>query len=188
MLCAEAYIDMARILRINPTMIGLGNRLGMTFGSHGRGGPNAPAAHYQGGQVQAIALTRKAGAGCLAHEWMHALDDYLSDDDDLMSVGTHNPAMAALTEAIYASKLPERSKKADQAKTKPYFNTLPEMIARVFEYHIHFELEALNQVNDYLVSIHPDSIVYPTISEAEIFAPLVKSLVASAEIKLNEST
>lgn len=69
----DALHDLADVLGIPARAISLGGRLGLAFGSRGRGGPRAAAAHFEPANF-AINLTRMAGAGSLAHEWFHALD------------------------------------------------------------------------------------------------------------------
>ena len=49
-------------------------RLALAFGSRGKG---RALAHYEPGR-HVINLTKMSGAGCLAHEWGHALDRYLA--------------------------------------------------------------------------------------------------------------
>jgi hypothetical protein len=49
------------------------NSLGIGFGSRGKGGINAAAAHFES-TYNVINLTKPNGAGCLAHEWAHSLD------------------------------------------------------------------------------------------------------------------
>lgn len=67
----EALIDLSKALSISPEDISLGNRLSIAFGSRGSG--NA-LAHYEPDR-EVINLTKMKGAGSLAHEWGHALDD-----------------------------------------------------------------------------------------------------------------
>lgn len=69
----EAFRDLARVLCIRPEDVALNNNLAIAFGARGRGGANAAAAHYEPDR-QVINLTKMSGAGCLAHEWGHALD------------------------------------------------------------------------------------------------------------------
>ena len=71
----DALIDMAEILNLPPRAISLNGSLGLAFGSRERGGKNAPLAHYEPVKV-VINLTKKNGAGSIAHEWFHALDNY----------------------------------------------------------------------------------------------------------------
>jgi hypothetical protein len=69
----DAFRDLARILSIRPEDVALNNNLAIAFGARGRGGSGAAAAHYEPDR-QVINLTKMSGAGCLAHEWGHALD------------------------------------------------------------------------------------------------------------------
>lgn len=69
----EALHDLAEVLGIPPTKIGINNRLSMAFGARGSGGLRAPVAHYEPGR-QVINITKIHGAGSLAHEWGHFLD------------------------------------------------------------------------------------------------------------------
>lgn len=76
----DALTDMAEILKVPPKALSLNGRLGLAFGARGKGGSNAAAAHYEPGQV-AINLTKGNGAGSLAHEWFHSLDNYFGQHD-----------------------------------------------------------------------------------------------------------
>jgi len=69
----DALRDLARVLKISPEDISLGGKLAIAFGARGKGGAAAGAAHYEP-ERQVINLTKMSGAGCLAHEWGHALD------------------------------------------------------------------------------------------------------------------
>lgn len=73
----DAFADLADTLRIPHKAISLDGTLAIAFGSRGRGGKNAAVAHYEPAR-QVINLTRIKGAGSLAHEWGHALDDYFA--------------------------------------------------------------------------------------------------------------
>lgn len=67
----DAFMDLSKALSISPTDISFGNRLSIAFGSRGSG---AALAHYEPDR-EVINLTKMKGAGSLAHEWGHALDD-----------------------------------------------------------------------------------------------------------------
>lgn len=69
----EALKDLAAALHISDKDIAFGGTLAIAFGARGSG--NA-AAHYEPLR-KVINLTKMHGAGSLAHEWWHALDDYL---------------------------------------------------------------------------------------------------------------
>ena len=80
-LCYDAFHDLARALGIHPLDISLedGMALAVAFGARGSG--NA-AAHYEP-LYKVINLTKYRGMGCLAHEWGHALDDYIGAKSSL---------------------------------------------------------------------------------------------------------
>ncbi len=69
----DALLDLAGVLGIDSRALSLNGELGLAFGSRGSGNANA---HYESGEV-VINLTKTRGAGSLAHEWWHALDNYL---------------------------------------------------------------------------------------------------------------
>lgn len=69
----DALQNLATILKVRPEDISLNGNLAIAFGARGKGGANAGAAHYEPLR-QVINLTKMSGAGCLAHEWAHALD------------------------------------------------------------------------------------------------------------------
>lgn len=70
----DALCDLADVMGLPRQSIGLDGLIGLAFGAQGRGG--AYAAHFIPGYNE-INLTKTAGAGSLAHEWMHALDHSL---------------------------------------------------------------------------------------------------------------
>ncbi len=74
----DSFNDLAEVLDLPKEAISLCGNLSVGFGSRGRGGRNAALAHYEPAR-KVINLTRIKGAGTLAHEWFHALDDYLGD-------------------------------------------------------------------------------------------------------------
>ena len=82
-LAYDSFMDLAHILDVEPEIIGLGSEaasgeaggfakggLAIAFGERGRPGA---AAHYEP-WTHLINMTRRYGAGALAHEWGHALD------------------------------------------------------------------------------------------------------------------
>lgn len=70
----EALAAMAKALNIAVEDISLCGRLAIAFGARGQG---AAAAHYEP-MREVINLTKMHGAGSLAHEWGHAMDDILN--------------------------------------------------------------------------------------------------------------
>ena len=69
----DAFVDLAKALNIAASEISFRGILSIAYGSRGSG--NAMA-HYEPLR-SVINLTKMKGAGCLAHEWGHALDHYL---------------------------------------------------------------------------------------------------------------
>ncbi|MCL6328497.1 hypothetical protein EXT51_03140 [Pectobacterium carotovorum subsp. carotovorum] len=76
----DALSDMAEVLGVPAKALSLNSELGLAFGARGRGGSRSFSAHYEPGQV-VINLTKGSGAGTLAHEWFHALDNYFGQAD-----------------------------------------------------------------------------------------------------------
>ena len=69
----DALRNLAALLKVQPEDVSLNGSLAIAFGARGKGGASAGAAHYEPLR-QVINLTKMSGAGCLAHEWGHALD------------------------------------------------------------------------------------------------------------------
>lgn len=69
----DALLDLSKALSISPTDISLDGKLSIAFGSRGSGDA---LAHYEPTR-EVINLTKMRGAGSLAHEWGHALDDII---------------------------------------------------------------------------------------------------------------
>jgi len=71
--CAEAFHDLADILGLQDKDVSMNGRLSMAFGARGKG---KALAHYEA-LSKAINITKEGGAGSLAHEWGHAMDNIL---------------------------------------------------------------------------------------------------------------
>ena len=164
----DALMDMAAVLGLPPKAISLNGRLGLAFGARGKGGKNAPAAHYESGHV-VINLTKGGGPGSLAHEWFHAMDNYFAkeggasaDADGSYMTGAASGdalreemrgAFKAIKRAVQAGALKMRSEELDKRRSKPYWATPIEMAARSFESYIIAKLQDQNASNDYLANI-----------------------------------
>lgn len=70
----DALMDLSQIVGVPPRAISLNGTLGIAFGSRGSGWASA---HFEPSNL-VINLTKTRGAGALAHEWFHALDNYFS--------------------------------------------------------------------------------------------------------------
>lgn len=168
----DALMDLAGVLGVPPQALSLNGELGLAFGARGTGAAGAgqrghvPKAHYESSHV-VINLTKNSGAGSLAHEWWHALDNYFSrmrsDKAGYLTEKAYpigegvRPEMVAafraVTQAINTSGLKERSVRLDRARTKPYWQTGREMSARAFESYVIEKLRDQGASNDYLANI-----------------------------------
>ena len=70
----DALLDLAEIVNVPPRAMSLNGTLGLAFGSRGSGNASA---HFEPSNL-VINLTKTKGAGSLAHEWFHALDNYFA--------------------------------------------------------------------------------------------------------------
>ena len=75
----DGLLDLAEILNIPAQAISLNGELALAFGARGQGLSGAKA-HYEPAYA-VINLTKLSGAGSLAHEWFHALDNYFARQD-----------------------------------------------------------------------------------------------------------
>lgn len=79
--CGEALTDLADVLGIDEKDVSLNGRLAIAFGARGKGGKRSAMAHYEPDR-KVINLTKIFGAGSLAHEWGHALDNLMKQYSD----------------------------------------------------------------------------------------------------------
>lgn len=96
----DALLDLAAVVGIPPKAISLNGSLGIAFGSRGKG---KASAHYETDNI-VINLTKTKGAGSLAHEWFHALDNYFSRRRGVTPFDGNN---AAYNKANYITYKPE---------------------------------------------------------------------------------
>ena len=181
----DALMDLSEVLGISPKAISLNGELGIQFGASGKAGANA---HYRPDDVS-INLTRKKGAGSLAHEWFHALDNYFArmggSPDGMMTKGSvvgnrvrqeMKEAFADVSELLSSPQYRKRSVEMDRTRKDAYWSTREEMGARAFESYIITKAEGLDITNDFLANImgedvfvDPERYPYPTGEEkAEI--------------------
>ena len=195
--CADALNDLAGVIGIRPEAVALGGSLAWAFGSRGVG---KALAHYEPAR-RVVNLTKKKGNGCVAHEWFHALDNYMmikAGKPSLMAVSdTHaygdaekSPifeAAKALKNALLKSDMYTRSRRIDAFRSAPYWATVTEMAARGFEAVVFYALQDAGLCNDYLVSIkeatdytRAECYPYPTREEAAELAPLYRAFIEAA--------
>lgn len=70
----DALLDLSDLVGIPPRAISLNGKLGLALGARGSG---RASAHFERDNL-VVNLTKTKGAGSLAHEWFHALDNYFS--------------------------------------------------------------------------------------------------------------
>lgn len=169
----DSFMDLAEILNIKPENISLGGSLGLCFGSRGKGGRHAPMAHYEPVK-KVINLTRKMGAGCLAHEWFHAFDNQAVSDGRNNSYATttdQNSISGYSSKDVYDLFKFLQSKTENygfevlsffecalrldryENRSKRYWSLTIECCARAFEWYIKKKLDDKKQLNEYLVQI-----------------------------------
>ncbi len=138
----EALYDLAKALQIGFKDVSLRHSLSIAFGARGSG---SAMAHYEPLR-EVINLTKMKGAGSLAHEWAHALDDIIGKRLGLGGFMTAN---------LHDKRVPESLKKlvdsmkyrevADEAATLRRQKELDGFISRVRRYvDVFFPSDKLN--------------------------------------------
>ncbi|MFR0936300.1 MAG: LPD1 domain-containing protein [Hominenteromicrobium sp.] len=115
----EALKDLASALKISDKDIAYQGTLAIAFGARGSG--NA-AAHYEPLRT-VINLTKMHGAGSLAHEWWHGLDDYLGTKMGAKGMLSEQPRLYAPFQKLidtmkYKQETPEQAAKRTEAQTE----------------------------------------------------------------------
>ena len=167
----DALHDLAGLLNVSTQALSLNGELGLAFGARGKGGVDSASAHYEPEQV-VINLTRRNGAGSLAHEWFHALDNYFSRKGGVptgyLSSGKRGDFAGVRPEMVQAFRkviaelhdktgIFDRSERLDEVRSKPYWSTDIEVAARAFESYLHDRIEAAGGSSDYLVNLVGES-------------------------------
>lgn len=188
----DAIMDLCAAVGISPRAFSLGGSLGLAFGSRGK---SRALAHYEP-LKEVINLTRLKGAGSLAHEWFHALDNYMAKQvgGDIIEMATHNyrtkrpevsDAFRSLVHKMNELPYTKRSNKAGD-----YWGEVWERAARLFQSYIYNKLGESNTVSPLLVrgdalfvesdftdpDLDASSYPYPSASENEIMKPYFDTL------------
>lgn len=156
----DSFKDLANVLNVPDISLSLNGELGFAFGSRGRAGAMA---HYEPDKV-VINLTKKNGSGTIAHEWFHALDNYLArKGGDQKQYLTNNPlryegkelgsAFYSFMKTMRGTEVYKRSKLADRTKGRAYFGKTTELGARAFEVYVIEKLKEQGMKNDYLANL-----------------------------------
>lgn len=154
----DSFLDLAKFLGISPLAISLNGELGMAFGSRGHG---KASAHYELREV-VINLTKTNGAGSLAHEWWHALDNYFARQSKVpLGMVTESKtipmrdemrkAYNQLIDNVEKSKYNLRSRLSGSG----YWGSMVEETARLFEMWVFDELYKRGDYNHFLTSADP---------------------------------
>lgn len=149
----DSFMDMSKIIGVSPKAMSLNGELGVAFGSRGSG---AASAHYEPGEV-VINLTKTRGAGSLAHEWWHALDNYFSraanvklgyvtSDKRLPMREEMRKAFNDLVDDVEKSDYHTRS----MDRGSGYWGTRVEETARLFAEWIADEMAKRGELNNFL--------------------------------------
>ena len=180
----DAIKDLCAIIGISPRAFSLGGRLGLAFGARGH---SKALAHYESDK-EVINLTRMKGVGSLAHEWFHAIDNYLSRQKtgNISDFATETRDTVRrevgrvfddLNTAMRALDYHRRSQRAGD-----YWGQTVEEFARLFEGYIYDKLTEKGLVSPILVRPHvllddmPSFWPYPSREENAVMRPLFDRL------------
>lgn len=176
----DALHDLSKVTGITTKDISLDGSLGLAFGARGVGGKNAALAHYEP-DTKVINLTKYGGAGCVAHEWFHAMDNYIVGTG-ADNFGTENTYKLRQSEKLYKAAVDlhralqdtdfyKAAQKADKYRSKAYWTTIREMAARGFEGYVKDKMESKGESNHFLVNYAPSDL-WPSKSDLKKLAPL----------------
>ncbi|MFC6282194.1 MULTISPECIES: LPD1 domain-containing protein [Polaromonas] len=170
----DAFQDLTQLLGMPPMFASLSGKLGLAYGSRGKGLSKA-AAHFEPDNW-VLHMTKESGPGSLAHEFGHALDCWVADH--LWGKSSWCPRFASgevqwcdLPEAIaqsetakalrqwallttpYVSDLAwiRTSVSMDRSRNTPYWSDSAEIFARAFEVLVLDSFQAKDRHNDMLV-------------------------------------
>lgn len=184
----DGFHDLAQLFGLSAENITLRGSLAFAFASRGKSGAMA---HYEPLR-QVINLTKKNGAGCMAHEWFHALDNWAQYSEGRTGYATDAAATAttsaeragfALLQAIRKTEFFRRSCNLATFKGDYWIKAI-ELAARGFESVCAFLLRVSGVCSDFLVNCldfdeftakdvahRSEFYPYPTEAEAATLAP-----------------
>ena len=148
----DALLDLAKIIGVPPKAISLNGELGIAFGARGSG---SALAHYEPDEI-VINLTKTKGAGSLAHEWWHALDNYFARAAGVKAgMVTDDPRiqMRKVLRDAYTQFTSEMSRSAYGKRSKAngtYWGSMHEITARFFAEWVTRELAREGAQNTFL--------------------------------------
>lgn len=154
----DSFMDLAKNLGISPKAVSLNGELGIAFGARGGGGAKA---HYEREEV-VINLTKTMGAGSLAHEWWHALDNYFARRGNVkLGMVTEGKGIAMRGELRKAyDKLVSDTENSDYNRRSrdagaSYWGTRREETARMFAMWVFDEISKKGERNSFLTDNDP---------------------------------
>lgn len=148
----DAFMDMARLIGVSSKAMSLNGELGIAFGARGMGNASA---HYEPNNV-VINLTKTQGAGSLAHEWWHALDNYFArragSAGGMVTENRQIEMRDALRKAF--NDMLDMVKGSDYAKRSTdkgeYWGRTREITARLLSEWVDSELKKRGELNTFL--------------------------------------
>ncbi len=152
----DAIMDICSILGISPKAFSLGGKLAIAFGARGH---SKAMAHYESSK-QVINLTRMKGVGSFAHEWFHAIDNYLARENSGNTTEfvteKHPTKRQELYDAFneFVSKMNTLDYTRRSRRAGDYWGSVIERAARMFESYIYTELGAKDISSPLLVDSH----------------------------------
>jgi hypothetical protein len=179
---AEAMVDLADALGLPDKAVGMNGKLGIAFGARGRAGAKA---HYEP-NLNVINLTRKTGAGSLAHEWAHFVDYNTGENGSKQATRSMDGDQRKLKQSweLARSRISDAVSKAYSllspesrwAQVK-YWTSDEEMFARFSERMVQKKLHDQGRENSYLVGLQKNSHPFwPTDSELEKSMPHLEAI------------
>ncbi len=193
---AASLEDLAAVLNVPHTAIGLGNRLSIAFAARGRGGRTL--GHFEGEPYMVINFTKTGGwDGILAHEYAHAIDELLrvTANRKAPPSGGHSiaPKIRRAADDTWGQRFDDVLAEiyndawaARLAKQDEYWQRREEVFARVFERSILSLMDSSNITNNFLVQQRTPSIAYPPELVIKGVAPTVRSLAHDAVLFLHD--
>lgn len=206
------FDDLTKVFDIDPSLIGFDGRLSIALGARGR---SRAAAHYEHDPWSIINLTKRAGRGSLAHEYGHALDNYLATSDvnpkkrkyisgysatlEIREKNLETRSIEGLFENVYKTVfVDDDNEPTDFARAlhriQPttigkYWCSRVEIFARTFECWVSWRLRKARIINKFLVphfSEDGDAYRYPSKAIIDAVHPFMQAIVAEAFSRLTD--
>lgn len=192
-----AMKDLCETLGLPISMGSYNGKIGIAIGARGKG---TAKAHYEPSKA-VINLTRASGAGSLAHEWFHAIDNFLFRIISNEEMGEHrylsrfnriktdNPEYATVVDSFrklvdsnafetYRSQVVQYIAKLGFSESRiRYFGAVEECVTRAFESYLSKKMQSKGIQNNYLV--RDEKLVggiYPSEQISEKLEPLFDKL------------